>query len=390
MTDTAERLDWDPAAEAVQRDQVAAYDALRQRCPVVHSQSQGWSLLRHHDVLAALLNPETFSSRVSVHVAVPNGMDPPEHGAFRAVVDRAFTPGLGAAFEPRLRRVATDLLAEALDDGDEVEVMAAIGEPFAARAQCAYLGWPAAVVGSLQAWAADSAHATRARDRAQLDRVAARFDAIILGILDITRAQGPQAPDTLTARLLAEEVDGRPLTDAQLVSMLRNWTAGELGTIAAAVGIIAAFLADQPELQQLLRDQPDLRQRAMDEMLRIEAPLIANRRRTTRPVSVGGQAIPAGQPVTLLWPAAQRDPEVFADPTEFRLDRDPGDNLLYGRGPHYCPGEGLARLELGVLLDELLRAVPAFRRPAGTQPVRATYPAGGFSEVRITWSPSGA
>jgi cytochrome P450 len=97
-----------------------------------------------------------------------------------------------------------------------------------------------------------------------------------------------------------------------------------------------------------------------------------------------GRTIEADAPVTVLWAAAQRDPRVFEDPAEFRLDRDPNDNLLYGRGPHYCPGEGLSRLELGVLLDELLLKAPAFTLAPHREPVRAVYPSGGFSEVRIT------
>lgn len=384
--------DWDPRDESVLRDQVAAYDELRDRCPVAHSRYLGWSVLRHEDAVAVLGDHETFSSRVSEHLAVPNGMDPPEHTAYRAVVDRCFTPELVRSFEPELRAIGAGILADALAGADEVEVMSAIAEPYAAQAQCAYLGWPADVADALREWSADSARATLARDRAELARVAERFDRIIVDVLDRQRATGTDGADgttgtdgpaTLTGRLLAERVDGAPLTDAALVSMLRNWTAGELGTIAAAVGIIAEFLARRPDVQRLLRTDPDLRQAATDEILRLEAPLIANRRRTTRPVVIGGRSIPADEPVTILWPAVQRDPMAHADATGFRLDCDPADNLLYGRGPHACAGEGLARLELGVLLDELFRALPGFALAPGREPSRAVYPAGGFAEVHI-------
>ena len=381
IADGAEQEDdWDP--REVGGDQVRAYDELRARCPVAHSRAQGWSLLRHADVLAALADPATFSSRVSGHVAVPNGMDGAEHAAFRAVVDRCFTPQRVAGFAPELRRIAESLVSGLAGAGQPGEVMAALGEPYAALAQCAYLGWSTEVADALRGWSADSERATRARDRAELDRVAARFDEIIVAELD--RARAVSTPRTLTHELLDEQVDGRPLTDGEVVSIVRNWTAGELGTIAAAVGIVVEFLARRPDVQDLLRAQAGLRQAAMDEMLRIEAPLIGNRRRTTRPVQVGGRTIPADAPVTLLWPAVQRDPEAFDDPTAFRLDRDPAQNLLYGRGPHYCPGEGLSRLELGIMLDALLAALPTFRL-AG-EPVRASAPAGGFAQVRIEWA----
>ena len=372
--------DWDP--REVGDDQVRAYDELRQRCPVAHSQVQGWSLLRHADALAALTDPGTFSSRVSAHVAVPNGMDADEHAAFRAVIDRCFAPQRVADFAPVLSRIAEGLVADLAGAGQPAEVMAALGEPYAALSQCAYLGWPPEVAEALREWAADSERATRARDRAGLDRVAARFDGIIVAQLD--RARAPGTARTLTHDLLDDQVDGRPLSDGELVSIVRNWTAGELGTISAAVGIIVEFLARRRDVQDLLRAQPGLRQAAMDEMLRLEAPLISNRRRSTGAVLVGGRTIPADAPVTILWPAVQRDPDAFDDPTVFRLDRDPGDNLLYGRGPHYCPGEGLSRLELGIMLDALLAALPSFRMSG--EPVRASAPAGGFAEVRIEWT----
>jgi cytochrome P450 len=333
-------------------------------------------LTGHADVLAAIQDPATFSSRVSVHVAVPNGMDAAEHAAFRAVVDRCFTPERVSGFEQELRSIAAAVVAGA----PPLEVMTAMAQPFAAAAQCAYLGWGQDAADALLTWSADSQAATRYRDRAELDRVAARFDAIIRTQLDAARSR----PDTtLTHALLADTVYDRPLTDSEIVSIVRNWTAGELATIAAAVGIVVEFLARRPDVQQLLREQPGLRQAAMDEMLRIEAPLLANRRRTTCEVEVAGRRIPANAPVTIDWAAAHRDAGVFDVPDEFRLDRDPADNLLYGRGPHYCPGEGLSRLELGVFLDVLLAALAPFHLAA--PPVRAVPPAAGFSEVRIAW-----
>jgi cytochrome P450 len=142
--------------------------------------------MRHDDVLAAVTDDATFSSSVSVHVAVPNGMDAPEHTAFRAVVDRSFTPDLVQAFTPTLQEIAADQLSAALRSGGEIEVMSAIAEPFAARAQCAYLGWPRTVA-QAAGLAHESATATRARDRAQLNKVAEQFDRIIVEMLDQQR-----------------------------------------------------------------------------------------------------------------------------------------------------------------------------------------------------------
>ena len=141
--------EWNPRSREVLRDQVGAYDALRERCPVAHSDTLGWSLLRHSDVLAALADPGTYSSRVSRHVAVPNGMDPPEHTEFRQVVDDCFTPELVEAFAPELRALTDTLVGRAVAGVGEVEIMSALALPFAAQAQCAYLGWPPDVADAL-------------------------------------------------------------------------------------------------------------------------------------------------------------------------------------------------------------------------------------------------
>ncbi len=371
--------DWDPASEAVQHNQIAAYDAVRNRCPVPHSEAWGWSLLRHQDVVAALTDHATFSNRVSQHVAIPNGMDPPEHAAYRAVVDRCFTAQRVAAFEPELRRVTADVIDRAVTDRETIEVMSDVALPFAARVQCAYLGWPEAVAVPLLQWSERSAQATAARDRTELNRVADEFDAIIRDVLDQARRSNDER-STVTRDLLAEQVDGRDLTDDELVSMLRNWTAGELGTIAAAVGVICEFLARRPDVRANLRSRVD--QPALDEMLRLEAPLISNRRRTSRPVAVSGVDIPVDSPVTIVWPAAQRDPDVFVDPDQYRPDRPRQANLLYGRGIHYCPGEGLSRLELGVFTEVFLARVTEFKLSSPAR--RATPPSGGFEWIELT------
>lgn len=371
--------DWDPASEAVQHNQIAAYDAVRNRCPVPHSEAWGWSLLRHQDVVAALTDHATFSNRVSQHVAIPNGMDPPGHAAYREVVNRCFSDQRVAAFEPDLRRLTAELIDEATTGRDHIEVMIDLALPFAAKAQCAYLGWPESVSVPLLEWSNRSAKATALRDRAELDRAAAEFDVIIRDVLTQTRSTGGTGGRSVTVDLLREQVHGRPLTDDELVSMLRNWTVGELGTIAAAVGIICEFLARRDDVRARLRSGMD--QRALDEMLRLEAPLISNRRRTAQSVTVSGVEMPAGAPVTIVWPAAQRDPDVFVDPEQYREDRPAEANLLYGRGIHYCPGEGLSRLELGVFTEEFLARVPEFEMMSPAR--RAAPPSGGFHWIEL-------
>lgn len=373
--------DWDPRTEEVLADQIAAYDRMRRTCPVAHGTTGNWAVFRHTDVVGVLEDHATFSNTVSRHVAVPNGMDPPQHTAFREVVDRYYTPERMAAFEPALREIARELVA-ALPRGEDVEVMEALAEPYAGHAQCAFMGWPASLHEPLREWTEKNHAATLAQDRDAMSAVALEFDSFIREQL-LARRRDPDAPRDTTTDLMAEQVGDRPLTDDEIVSIVRNWTVGELGTIAASVGIIARFLAERPDVQQRLRAQPHLAEAASDEILRIHAPLIANRRRTTTPVTLGGREISEGQRVVVVWASANRDEEVFGDPDEFRLDREPGHNLLYGAGIHYCPGAPLARLELRVVMEELFAGTEAVGLPSTGEPVRAIYPASGYSTLPL-------
>ncbi|MCC6705678.1 MAG: cytochrome P450, partial [Thermomicrobiales bacterium] len=185
------------------------------------------------------------------------------------------------------------------------------------------------------------------------------------------------------ASLVHDEVYGRPLTDAEIASILRNWTAGEIGTIAASIGIVVHYLAVHQDIQAQLRGDPSVLATAIDEILRIEGPLVMNRRVTTRAVELGGRTIGANERVALNWVSANRDETVFENPDEFRLDRNANDNLLYGAGIHVCPGAPLARLELLLTLEELLSRTTRIELDADAAAERAVFPASGYASLPV-------
>jgi cytochrome P450 len=377
--------DWDPRSGAVLADQIAAYDTMRRGCPVAYSDYLGWSLFRHEDMVRALDDHGTFSSVVSSHLSVPSGMDPPRHTVYRRLIERHFEPKRVTAFELLCRAISTDLVA-GLETGTEIDLVAQLARPFAVRVQCAYLGWPPALHAPLLEWVYRNHEATLARNTGVMAAVALEFDGYISNLLDARRAAGAAASDDITTDLLRQEIDGRRLGDDEIVSILRNWTVGELGTIAACVGILGHYLAANPKVQQDLRESPGLLPAAIDEILRMHAPLISNRRLTTRSVEIGGRRIAAGERITLIWASANRDEAVFGDPDEFRLDRDPSHNLLYGQGIHVCPGAQLSRLELRVIMEELLISTRWIGLAPDRQPTRAVYPASGFSALPLLLS----
>lgn len=375
-------VDWDPRSEAVLKDQMATYDDMRRRCPLATSRYGYTSLFRHADVMHVLTDHETYSNAVSRFPSVPNGMDPPEHTAYRRLIEPYFEPLQMEAFAPVCREVAVRLV-QALPEQARVELMADFAQIFALQIQCAWLGWPVELHEPLRLWTLKNQAATLARDEAAMSAVALEFDGYIKDLLTARRNAGSAAPDDVTTRLLRDQALGRPLTDDEIVRILRNWTVGELGTIAASIGIVVHYLAGHAALQQQLREQPPLLPAAIDEILRIHAPLVMNRRVTTRQVSLGGRTLAAGTRLALIWASANRDEAVFGDPDAFRLDRDPQLNLLYGAGIHVCPGAPLARLELRIVMEELLERTSRIALLADQQPLKAFFPASGFSSLPL-------
>lgn len=377
--------DWDPRAEHVLEHQISAYDEMRKKCPVAHSDFLQWSLFRHKDIMRVLEDHETFSNQVSDRVSVPNSMDPPEHTPYRKIIEQYFTAQAMEEFEPRCRTLAKRLVTE-LSRSNPVELISDFAMKYALQVQCEFLGWPLELQGALAQWMGKNHAATLSQDRAELKAVAAEFTGFIHEILETRRAAGDQAPDDVITSLMRSEVNGRPLNQEEIVSILRNWTGGEVGTISASVGIIVHYLADNPKLQAEVRSNPEKLPEAIDEILRIHGPLVTNRRKTKCPVHIGGRDIDAGERLSIFWVSANRDEEVFENPDEFRWGRDHSKNLLYGAGVHVCPGAPLAKLELRVVMEELLANTTNLALFPDKPAPRAVYPGSGFAQAHVVVS----
>lgn len=246
-----------------------------------------------------------------------------------------------------------------------------------------FLGWPEHLWECLEGWTHDSQQAAFTRDPAAGRALASLFSQHVKANLDAHRG-APDAIDDATDDLLATAVDGRPLDDEQIVSVLRNWTAGH-GTVSAALSNVVFHLAGKPELQGRLRAVPSLVPAAVEEILRADGPLVANRRMTTRGVEIQGRTIPEGASLTLMWIAANRDPRAFEDPESIDLHRATEAGLVWGRGIHVCLGAPLARLEMRVALEELLARTERFDLDGGA-PRRAVYPGNGLDELPLRFS----
>jgi cytochrome P450 len=371
---------------ATGRDLRAYTDELRPKYPVIKNVAGEWVLLKHADVVAAALDHQRFSSAVSRYLQIPNGLDGEEHTRYREVIERHLSYDALAPFVPAFERVAAQLVAE-LPRGENLDAVSDIGAVFAVRAQCQWLGWPAGLEPQLLARMTQNHAATRSGDAAWTAEVAEQFDDIICSIIRPRRVAGgndpDNTPDDVTTRLCRETVNGRLLTEAELISILRNWTGGDLGSIALCVGVLVAHLASQPELVEWLRAAPDKDVEAViDEILRLDDPFVSNRRITTCPVRIGDRDIPAGARVKLNWTSANRDETVFKS-NRFDPEGNAAKNLVYGVGPHVCPGRLLATWELRIMLQTLLTSVQSIELIPGQLPEREVAPLGGYHRVPV-------
>lgn len=366
------------------------------------ARKQSTRLTDHADVVAAATDPETFSSVTSSHLHVPNTMDGEEHRAFRAIVDRYMTDDVVASLEPVFVDVAEEIAAH-LPHGVTVDAVSEFGSLFAVRAQCRWLGWPPELEDDLLGWMRQNEEAARSGDPERNAAVARDFDAIVRRQVE-ARQQAEQAGTPMsdvTDQLLRERVCGRLLTVEEIVSMLRNWTAGDLGSLARCIGVVVARLIDDPELQKRVRELASAGtgwtarstveiEAIIDECLRIVDPFGSNRRVTTCPAILpSGQELDGDQDVLLDWAAANRDPKTFngpQGPDTFLPEEHRPRNLVYGIGPHACPGRTLSTVELRVALTALLGAASSITSAEGENPVSAEAPLLGWARVPVVLS----
>ncbi len=374
----SERVTWDPRDPAVLSDQRRAFDELRDRDAVASSDVLGLSVFGHRDVTSIAADPETFSSATR-RLAIPNGMDPPQHTVFRAALERYFDRDRMAAVERDTRQIARDLLDPLIDRSD-VEAIAEFVDPFAHQALCAFVGWPVEDWNRISGWTHGNQDAAFRRDPDVGARIAREFSTYVTEIIHARRTAG--VPRDLMAELVDTSVDGAALSDEQIVSLLRTWTAGH-GTVASAIGNVLLHLAEDQELQATVRAEPARLEPAIWEILRTDGPLVANNRTVIHDVDVHGTRVHAGERISLMWIAANRDPAVFPDPDRLDLDRDRRANLLFGAGIHRCLGEPLAILHLRVAVGELLRQFGSFELAPRAKPVRTVYPGNGISVLSL-------
>jgi cytochrome P450 len=332
-------------------------------------------ITRHEDVMAALRDPEIFSSSGSIDIGnirplIPLQIDPPEHVKFRRLLDPLFAPREVGKLEGAVRSLVNDLIDEVVDTGS-CEFNAHIAVPLPCTVFLRLMGLPLEDLDLFLRFKDGiiRPHATTAEERAAMARATGAeiydyFERVVA-----ERRAEPQ--DDLLSGFIAAEIDGERLSTEDILDISYLFLLAGLDTVTASLGCAVAYLAAHPDRQQALRDDPSLVPAAVEELLRWETPVPGVPRITTREVDVAGTTIPAGQSVTCLLATANTDGGEFPDPESIDFNRSGNRHLAFGGGVHRCLGSHLARLEMRVALEEFHRRVPAYAVTEGETPIYA-------------------
>jgi cytochrome P450 len=365
-----------------------AIDALRAETPVAWQEMEGepgfWAVLTHADVVKVAREPVLFSATqggVVLEDLAPDSlemmrgmllaMDPPRHLTYRKPLADTFKAKVIAAMEGQIRDLTRRILATAAQrcaDGEDLDFVHDVAAHIPTQVMGRLMGLPE------EDWAL--LHTLAERQTSGQDPEVTGGDPDFSASIDMAmyaielagrrRTEAPR--EDLTTLILDGDFGGEPMTDVDFGSFfVQLVTAGNDTTQTMLSSGLLALLA-HPDQLAALRDDPTKVAGAVEEILRWANPLHYFRRTASEDTELHGQPIAAGDKVAMYYTAANRDPEVFADPHAFDITRAPNPHLSFGIAEHFCLGVHLARLEGRIFFEELLAAFGTIEQTG--EPVR--------------------
>lgn len=370
---------------------------LRATCPVAHSSRHGgfWVVSRHDDIADVARDDKRFSAKVvglgAVNLlpelddvdAVLFEQDRPTHTAWRQKMQRFFTVGQVGRYEPFIRATARGLLAELKPRG-VADLMADLAVRVPPVVVAALLGVPEHQREEMAARTRDyfSGGATVAQS--------VEYAEAFAGFLreQIRDRRGHDGDDVLTWVVNAE-VGGKRLSEREALKHALVMVAAGYLTTRDALGNLLMLVAADPRVRSAVTGSLALLPDLIEEVLRYESPVAATGRTVRVPTTVAGVRLEPGERILLAWGSGNRDAWQFDGPDEIRPTRPHvRRHLAWGAGAHRCIGMHLARLELRVVLEEVLRAIPDYRLVPGAAPeLSYGVTRGPRSPLMVEWTP---
>jgi len=286
-------------------------------------------------------------------------MDNPEHQRRRSLVNRGFTPKKVQGHAETIRKICTNLIDNVEAKG-ECDFVWDIAAPLPLLLIADMLGFEPDAYDDLLRWSDDMIRGTTGTPTTEVQLAAMdagiQFREYQLQVIADRRSRAPQ--DDLISTLVNAEIDGNRLDDESIVSetLLILIGGDETSRHVITCGMLA--LLEFPDQRDILAKSPELIETGVEELLRWVSPIKNMARTVTAPVELRGQSLREGDQVMLFYPSANRDKRVFDNPDQLDVRRNPNPHLAFGFGPHFCLGASLARLELKIMFEELLRRLP--------------------------------
>jgi len=365
---------FEPCSGEAWRDPFPMYRALRDRDPVHHVDDPAggddyWVLSRFEHVFPAAVDAATFSSaegltftygeREKLGIEAPIVMmDPPEHTALRKLAIKRFTPQQVQAIAPMIREFVVERVERLREEG-RGDVVSALLKPLPSLVVAHFLGVPQEDREHFDRWTQAIVSANATGDVLSAKDAVAEMFTYFAGLIEARRA----APkDDMISALVHGRLKGvEEVSPAKILGMGFTLVTGGNDTTTGLLGGALDLLTRHPEQRALLVEDPSLMKGAIEEFLRLTAPVQGLARTATRDVELEGRHIPRGRKVMLLYASANRDEREYGpDADECNLRRRIRRHLTFSYGPHHCIGAAAARLQASVALEEILRRCPDF------------------------------
>ncbi len=382
-----------------------AFALLRREAPVYWHRGGGvaggfWVVSKYRDVMTVQLDARTFSSarggtilrefqgeELEANRAIMLNMDAPRHTRFRRLVNLGFSPKVVNRMVVHIREIAGRII-DAIAARGECDFVADVAAELPLQVIVEMMGVPLEDRHLMFRWSNQMIgfDDPEYQPTADVSKIASMEMFMYANKLAEERKKHPHDEHDLVSVLLAAEVEGEKLSEVEFDSFfLLLAVAGNETTRNLVSGGMLALIEHPDERARLLRD-PALLPTTVEEMLRWVSPVMYFRRTATRDTELHGQSIREGDKVTLWYGSANRDEDVFPDGDRFDAGRSPNDHLAFGLGHHFCLGANLARLEIQIMFEELLRRLPDMELDGRVERLRSNF-INGIKRMPVRFTP---
>ena len=363
-------------------DPYPTYAWLRDHSPIHwDAQHKVWGISRFDDVVAIEKNPSLYTSsrgsrpRIDGDPSMIN-TDDPHHNDRRRIVSPQFTPRAVRKKEERVRGFVTDLI-DAIAERGECDVVQELAAPLPSMVINEWLGFPQEAWPKVKWWSEVTMKAGGIHDpktgEMTFDDVAGAMTAVEefrAMTLEIAAQRRREPRDDLISLWVHADGEDGPLSDDEVVSEALLVQNGGAETTRAVIATTVMNLIDHPDQRQKLIDDPSPEHMrvAVEEFIRWVSPVLNMKRTVTKTHELHGQTLNEGDELLLMYSSANRDPRHFDAPDVYDVERQQNQHVAFGWGTHFCLGASVARLEIRLMFEELMKRVPDMRLAAGAEP----------------------